>query len=315
MKRKLTLTPADAGMRIDQYLAREMAEQSRSFLQKLIKSGKVVLNNEVVASSKSPLPVNGVIYVDLPEITVSDTPEAEEFTFELLYEDNFMAVINKPPGVVVHPAPGNPDGTVVNAILSRYPELRSAELPDGSRPGIVHRLDKDTSGCLVVARTAASQAKLCAAFAERQTAKTYLALTVNAPKSPRGRIENLIGRHPVNRQKMAIVKNNGKIAVSEYEVLGSAIINTLKVSLIKVRIYTGRTHQIRVHLASLNCPVLGDELYGGVRSACPVPRQMLHAWKLQIPHPVSGEILKMQAPLPEDFKSMYESLLQAQQLQ
>ena len=306
MIRKFHLTQAAENMRLDQFLAEQLPEYSRSYLQKLVKNGNISLDGNVIKVNKTPLPINGVIVADIPEIGNSAAPEAEEFSFELLYEDDFMAIINKPAGIVVHPAPGNPDGTVVNAILSRYPELRSAELPDGSRPGIVHRLDKDTSGCLAIARTPAAQSKLCEAFAERETGKIYLALTAGIPQEKKGRIENLIGRHPVNRQKMAIVERNGKTAVSEYEVIAEGMLNKVKTALVKVRIYTGRTHQIRVHLASLGCPVLGDELYGGAKVCSSVPRQMLHAWKLKVPHPVSGEMIKVQAPIPEDIEHFYK---------
>ncbi len=308
MIRKFQLIPADAKQRLDQFLAAKLPDLSRSYLQKLIKSGRVTLNGQIIDSNKSALPGNGVVHVDLPEIAADTAPAAEEFNFELLYEDEFMAVINKPPGVVVHPAPGNTDGTVVNAILSRYPELRSTELPDGSRPGIVHRLDKDTSGCLAIARTPEAQAKLCQSFAERDTRKTYLAITAGVPKEPRGRIENLIGRHPVNRQKMAVVERNGKVAISEYEVLHTALLHDKKVSLIKVRIYTGRTHQIRVHLAMLGTPVLGDELYGGARYLPGIQRQMLHAWRLVLPHPVNDNLVKVQAPLPEDLQKLCQQI-------
>ncbi len=309
MIRKLHLSGQTGNMRLDQFLAIQLPDYSRSYLQKLIKSGKVQLDDDVVLTAKTALPANGVIKVELPEVQNHDPlPAAEEFAFELLFEDSSMAVINKPAGIVVHPAPGNPDGTVVNAILSRYPELRAAELPDGSRPGIVHRLDKDTSGCLAVARTPEAQAKLCQAFADRETGKIYLALTAGTPAQARGRIENLIGRHPVNRQKMAIVERNGKLAISEYETVKSGFIGKQAVSLIKVRIYTGRTHQIRVHLSSIGCPVLGDEIYGGLRSCCAVPRQMLHAWRLKLPHPLTGATLKVEAPLPEDFMQIYRQI-------
>ena len=308
MIRKFHLTANDAKQRLDQFLAAKLPEQSRSYLQKLVKSDRVTLDGQVINSNKSALPGSGVVIVDLPEIIAENAPAAEEFSFELLYEDEFMAVINKPAGVVVHPAPGNSDGTVVNAILSRYPELRSAELPDGSRPGIVHRLDKDTSGCLAVARTPEAQAKLCQAFADRDTRKTYLAITAGVPREPRGRIENLIGRHPVNRQKMAVVEKNGKVAISEYEVLHTALLNGKKVSLVKVRIFTGRTHQIRVHLAMLGTPVLGDDIYGGARYLPGIPRQMLHAWRLVLPHPINGTTLKLQAPIPGDFQEMCQQI-------
>ena len=306
MIRKFYLTKAAESVRLDQFLVSQLPEYSRAYLQKLVKSGTVKLDGNVFSLNKTLLPGKGIITVELPEIQSNNEPVAEYFAFDLLYEDSVMAIINKPAGVVVHPAPGNPDGTVVNALLSRYPELRSAELPDGSRPGIVHRLDKDTSGCLAVARTPEAQAKLCEAFAARETGKIYLALTAGVPMQKNGRIENLIGRHVVNRQKMAVVERNGKIAISEYEVMAEGRINNIKTALVKVRIYTGRTHQIRVHLASLGCPVLGDELYGGSRVCPGIPRQMLHAWKLKLPHPVTGEIIKVQAPIPEDIECFYK---------
>ena len=306
MIRKFYLTKATESVRLDQFLASQLPEYSRAYLQKLVKSGTVKLDGNVFSLNKTLLPGKGTITVELPEIQSNNEPIAEDFVFDLLYEDSVMAIINKPAGVVVHPAPGNPDGTVVNALLSRYPELRSDELPDGSRPGIVHRLDKDTSGCLAVARTPEAQAKLCEAFAARETGKIYLALTAGVPMQKSGRIENLIGRHVVNRQKMAVVERNGKIAISEYEVMAEGRINNIKTALVKVRIYTGRTHQIRVHLASLGCPVLGDELYGGSRVCPGIPRQMLHAWKLKLPHPVTGEIIKVQAPIPEDIERFYK---------
>lgn len=306
MIRKFYLTKATESVRLDQFLVSQLPEYSRAYLQKLVKSGTVKLDGNVVSLNKTLLPGKGRITVELPEIQSNNEPVAEDFAFDLLYEDSVMAIINKPAGVVVHPAPGNPDGTVVNALLSRYPELRSDELPDGSRPGIVHRLDKDTSGCLAVARTPEAQAKLCEAFAARETGKIYLALTAGVPMQKTGRIENLIGRHVVNRQKMAVVERNGKIAISEYEVMAEGRINNIKTALVKVRIYTGRTHQIRVHLASLGCPVLGDELYGGSRVCPGIPRQMLHAWKLKLPHPVTGEIIKVQAPIPEDIERFYK---------
>lgn len=307
MIRKIPVDNTIKNTRLDVFLAQKLPELSRSFLQKLIKNGSVKLNDQLIVSAKFPLPANGNIYIELPEPRQLEVLSAEEFAFDLLYEDDFMAIINKPPGVVVHPAPGNPDGTVANAILSRYPELRAAELPDDCRPGIVHRLDKDTSGCLVIARTPEAQAKLCQSFAERETGKVYLALTAGIPAQKSNRIENLIGRHPVNRQKMAVVEKNGKLAISEYEVIKESQIGNVPTALVKIKIFTGRTHQIRVHLASLGAPVLGDELYGGSRRVENVPRQMLHAWRLKVPHPHTGEIIKAEAPMPEDFMQIYRN--------
>jgi 23S rRNA pseudouridine1911/1915/1917 synthase len=203
-------------------------------------------------------------------------------------------------------APGNPEGTVVNALIGRYPAMaEDFSGDDALRPGIIHRLDKDTSGCLAVAKTVEAKFKLGKAFADRKTGKTYLAICRGIPKQISGELKNLIGRHPVNRQKMAIVERNGKNAISEYEVIDEGLIGKVKTALVKVRIYTGRTHQIRVHLAGLGCPVLGDELYGGAKVCSGVPRQMLHAWKLKVPHPLTGEMIKVQAPIPEDIESFY----------
>ena len=211
MKREFLPGAGEAGVRLDIFLAGRLPEYSRAYVQKLIRAGRVTLPG-IAAVPRTPVAAGLPVTVELPEPAAPPPPEPENFAFPILYEDSAMVVINKPAGVVVHPAPGNPDGTVVNALLGRYPELRSPELPPDARPGIVHRLDKDTSGCLAAARTPAAQSRLAAAFANRETAKIYLALTAGIPEAPRGRVENLIGRHPVNRQKMAVVERNGKPA-------------------------------------------------------------------------------------------------------
>lgn len=307
MKLEFTVAPEESGLRLDVVLARKLANHSRAYLQKLIRSGALTVDGVPVASAKTALKPGMALALELPEASAPEPPAPEAFAFPILYEDESMVVIDKPAGVVVHPAPGNHDGTVVNALLGRYPELRDPALPADARPGIVHRLDKDTSGCLVAARTVTAQSRLSAAFANRETHKCYLALVAGVPLEKHGRICNFIGRHPVNRQKMAVVERNGKEAISEYEVLRSGLLDGRRIALVKVRILTGRTHQIRVHMASLGCPVLGDALYGGARSI-PAPRQMLHAWKLALPHPVTGELLQFEAPVPEDFMILYRQI-------
>ncbi|MDD3155813.1 MAG: RluA family pseudouridine synthase, partial [Victivallaceae bacterium] len=253
-----------------------------------------------------PVRAGMLICVELPEPECPE-PVAEPFDFPILYEDEAMLVIAKPAGVVVHPAVGNPAGTVVNALLGRYPQLAETMPGLPGRPGIVHRLDKDTSGCLVIAKTPEAQYKLSSSFAGRETGKTYLAVVRGVPRKPEAEITGLIGRHPVNRQKMAVVERNGKLAITRYRLEKSGLIHGIPVSLMNVEILTGRTHQIRVHLASAGIPVLGDATYGGSCSDIPeAARQMLHAWKLKLPHPLTRKEMEFVAPLPEDFKILLD---------
>ncbi|UKI30415.1 MAG: prolipoprotein diacylglyceryl transferase [Lentisphaeria bacterium] len=212
-KLEFVITSGEAGTRLDRCLSRLIPDSSRSFLQKLIRDGMVRADGAAVDVPRYPVRAGMRIEVDLPEEAAAE-PSPEPFDFPILYEDESMLVIDKPPGVVVHPAAGNPTGTVVNALLGRYPQLAEELACGNSRPGIVHRLDKDTSGCLVIAKTASAQFKLSGAFAGRETAKTYLALVRGVPKRPSGELSNLIGRHPVNRKKMAVVERCGKLAVT-----------------------------------------------------------------------------------------------------
>ena len=214
-KLEFVITSGEAGTRLDRCLSRLIPDSSRSFLQKLIRDGMVRADGAAVDVPRYPVRAGMRIEVDLPEEAAAE-PSPEPFDFPILYEDESMLVIDKPPGVVVHPAAGNPTGTVVNALLGRYPQLAEELACGNSRPGIVHRLDKDTSGCLVIAKTASAQFKLSGAFAGRETAKTYLALVRGVPKRPSGELSNLIGRHPVNRKKMAVVERCGKLAVTRY---------------------------------------------------------------------------------------------------
>lgn len=298
--------------RLDTLLAFRIPEVSRSFLQKLIRDGGVKKDGAAVTLPRRPVRPGEVFELTLPE-TESTVPAAEEFTFPVIYEDAALLIIDKPPGVVVHPAAGNPTGTVVNALLGRYPDWLE-ELDDTTlqRPGIVHRLDKDTSGCLAVAKDASSQFKLAQAFAGREVSKKYLAVVRGVPRERKMEIATLIGRHPVHRQKMAVVAKNGKEALSRYRVVASGVVNNVALSVLEVDIFTGRTHQIRVHLASIGHPVLGDELYGGVVAAVPAGRQMLHAWKLWLPHPQTGEKMAFVAPIPADMQGLINAIGEAE---
>lgn len=305
---EFTISPEESGVRLDRTLSRLLPDSSRTFLQKIIKDGLVCCDGKITDVPRFPVHTGMRISINMPELQQPSAPAPEDFDFPIIYEDESMLVINKPAGVVVHPAAGNPSGTVLNALLSRYPAL-AAGLSINSRPGIVHRLDKDTSGCLVIAKTPEAQFHLGNAFANREVSKTYLALVRGIPRSQSGEIVTLIGRHPVNRQKMAVVERNGKTAITSYHVIGSGTVNKIEISLVKVKIATGRTHQIRVHMSHLGFPVLGDQIYGGAKSKVEgIERQLLHAWKLEIPHPADKRICTFKSEIPDDFKNILEFL-------
>jgi 23S rRNA pseudouridine1911/1915/1917 synthase len=305
-KKILKIDETCSGLRLDQALAALIPDSSRAQLQKLIKNGNVRLNEEICETPRTKAQLNDcieIIFPDEKEIGLI----AENIDLPVLFEDNDLIVINKPSGIVVHPAAGNWTGTVVNALAGRDANFAD-ELPsDDLRPGIVHRLDKDTSGCLVIAKKTETQYKLSKAFAERNVKKTYAALVCGHPKKNSERIETLIGRHKTNRKKMAVVERNGKEAISIYKTLKKGFIEKSPVSLLEVEIKTGRTHQIRVHLAYKKLPVLGDIMYGG-RQNISAERQMLHAWKLSFPHPTNGNEMNFESPFPDDFKTLLDRI-------
>ena len=307
---EIDITPDCAGARLDRCLSRLIPGSSRAYLQKLIKDGLVQNNaGESLTLPRYPVKAGEHIIVTMPEIE-DTTVKAEDFDYPILFEDEHMLVIAKPAGVVVHPTAGNPDGTIVNALLGRYPGFGDRFQNVNGRPGIVHRLDKDTSGCLVVAKTPDALFKLGTAFAEHTTQKTYLALVRGKPKKISDEIVNLIGRHPVNRQKMAVVERNGKMAITQYRTKKSGSLDGNVVSQMEVDIKTGRTHQIRVHLSSIGIPVLGDQVYGGSRTNIEgADRQMLHAWRISLPHPATGERMTFEAPVPGDMQALIDRTL------
>lgn len=284
-----------AGWRLDRYLASALPEFSRSRLQGLIRAGEVHLRGQPVRARET-VRRGDVVRVTIPPLEKIET-KAEAIPLEILFEDDDLLVINKPPGLVVHPGAGNQPHTLVNALLHHCPSLSG--IGGKERPGIVHRLDKETSGCLVVAKNDLAHQELSRQFAGREVTKIYLAIVSGALKRNSGKIEAPIGRHPVHRKKMHVDLRRGRTARTDYRVLKSFG----QVSLVECTLHSGRTHQIRVHLHHLGHPVIGDSLYGGKRTA---PRQMLHAWKLGFVHPRTKEPMLFEAPLPEDFRARME---------
>ncbi len=295
----LIVTEEEAGERLDKLLAKRFQDvYSRAYFQRLIDDHLVLLNG--MAVKKRVKPESG----DEIEVEFAALPEAqllpEAIPLSIIYEDENLLAINKPAGMVVHPAPGHWSGTFVHALLyhcqGQGQGLEQEKEKANLRPGIVHRLDKETSGLLVAAKTLDMQQKLTALFASRQVYKEYWAICVGHP--PPGEIQAPIGRHPIHRKQMAVVPS-GRPAVSMCKILRS----NDKLSLVQVVITTGRTHQIRVHLKYKGTPVLGDALYGipSFNHAYGVERQLLHARILAFDHPLSGKRLELEAPLPEDF--------------
>ena len=288
-------------VRLDKQILEMHPDFSRSRIEGLIKSGFVTVNGAVAEKAGMKVSEDDEIVVEIPP-PVPAIPEPEDIPLDIVFEDEDMVVVNKAPGMVVHPAPGHFTGTLVNALLAHCPNLSG--IGGVARPGIVHRLDQDTSGLIVVAKSQTAMDGLVQAFSgHRNIEKTYLAIVHGRPRLDAGRIENLIGRHPVDRKRMAIVEKNGKVAVTNWRVFDCS---RQQSTAVECRIETGRTHQIRVHMASLGCPVIGDKVYG--KSALdkkldPIPaRQMLHAWKLKLWHPVKRVEMSFEAPLPEDMK-------------
>jgi 23S rRNA pseudouridine1911/1915/1917 synthase len=282
---------AEAATRLDHYLAAKVPALSRSRLQALIKQGCVTVGGGSASPSDKVRGGARVILLE-PEPAPSGTaPEA--MALEILHEDADLIVLNKPAGLVVHPAVGHLSGTLVNALLHHCGSL--SVIGGVERPGIVHRLDKETSGCLVAAKNDAAHHELARQFAEREVKKIYLALAAGRLPRKTGVMDAAIGRHKVNRQKMAVQREgDGRAARTEWRVLGEVPCG----SLVECTLHTGRTHQIRVHLKHLGHPVLGDAVYGRRGDFA---RQMLHAWKLGFTHPRTGKRLDFTAPIPLDF--------------
>lgn len=305
---EFVVAPEQKGQRLDQFLVQvEGAELSRSQIKKLIDEGHVTVNDESVEPSYK-IKTDDLIRVEIPppkELTI----HPENIPLEIVYEDNDIIVVNKPRGMVTHPAPGNYSGTLVNALLYH---CQLSHLGAPLRPGIVHRLDKDTSGLIVAAKTDAAYHSLVKQLKDRTVEKTYVALVHGAVKNNEGIIEARIGRHPVNRKKMAVLESQnskgesqkGKEAFTSYK----AIKRFKSYTLVEVKIKTGRTHQIRVHLTHIGHPLVGDPTYGGQKDEFQVAGQLLHAKKLEFIHPRTGETMKFEAELPEELSTILRSL-------
>lgn len=289
----------DKGKRLDSFLNEFFEDATRNYIQKLIDSGNVLVGDKSKAKSGNKLKGKEVIIVKIPE---DETLEVlpEDIPIDLVYEDKDMVIINKNSGVIVHPAQGYYTGTLVNAVLYHIKDLST--INGIIRPGIVHRLDKDTSGLIVIAKNDTAHVKLTDMFKDKTIEKRYVCICKGNFKNSSGRIETLIGRDPRDRKKMAVVTENGKIAITNYEVLDSV----QGFSLVDVKIETGRTHQIRVHMKSLNHPILGDEIYGSGSELA--KRQMLHSYYLKFNHPITGKEMVILGELKEDFKDVARRL-------
>ncbi len=287
--------------RIDQWLVTALPSLTRSKIKALVDAGAITFASGQAISKLSATVTLGMKFaVELPDDTPDAAPTGENIPLDILYEDEAILVINKQADLVVHPACGHATGTLVNALLHHCPTL--PQIDESMRPGIVHRLDKDTSGVMIVAKSLPAMEALIATFKDHASlTKEYLAITHGVPRFTQGTVDTLIGRHPKNRQKQAIVKDDGKRAITHYHVEA----NLGSMARVICQIETGRTHQIRVHLASLGTPIVGDSLYGKPpldKKLTPVPtRQLLHAYKLIIPHPITHEQMTFIAPPPAAF--------------
>ena len=291
--------PTGDSTRLDVWLVERLPDFSRARVQGLFVAVFVTVNGTPPPKAGMKLKGGERIEVSIPP-PVPAIPEPEDIPLSVLFEDDDLLALDKPAGLVVHPAPGHLNGTLVNALLHHCPNLSG--IGGVARPGIVHRLDQDTSGVMVVAKSQRAMDSLVKQFASHTALrKTYLAVVHGVPAPCFGRIENLIGRSAIDRKKMAIVQKNGKNAITNYRTLATLD----KLSLVECRIETGRTHQIRVHMASLGSPIAGDKVYGHPgwdRNLNPQPqRQLLHAWKLELRHPATHAPMVFTAPVPPDF--------------
>ena len=291
-RREFNVTITDARTRLDRFLAKTAPEFSRSRIQTLIRQGHITVNGAAPRARDMVRAGDRVILLEPPMAAIDLVPE--KVALFVLFEDDDLIVINKPAGISVHPGAGRKSGTLVNALLSHCKDLSG--IGGKERPGIVHRLDKETSGCLVVAKNDFAHNDLARQFASRTIDKIYLALVAGKLRRASGSIVAPIARHRVHRKKMTIAREGGRMARTDFKVVCTG----REASLLECRLHSGRTHQIRVHLQHLGYPILGDTVYGG-RRAGQFSRQMLHAWKLGFDHPRGKRRMDFEAPLPEDF--------------
>ncbi len=291
-------------LRLDLYLSQQLTNFSRSRLQQLIEQGNVQLNGKVCTSKKEIIQIGDRIALTIPEAKPLNL-QPEAIPLDILYEDDTLIIVNKQAGLVVHPAAGHEHGTLVHALLAHCQNL--AGIGGVQRPGIVHRLDKDTTGAIMIAKTDLAHQHLQAQLKAKTARREYLGVVYGAPKADTGTIHQPIGRHSVDRKKMAVVpvEKRGRLAVTHWQVrerLGNY-------TLMHFQLETGRTHQIRVHSAFIGHPIVGDPVYSSGRNlGVNLAGQVLHAWRLQLRHPLSNELLEVTAPLPKVFTTLLDVL-------
>lgn len=291
---------SESNERLDSYVAKQIEGISRTYVHKLIKEGLILVNNKKI-KPRYIVKYGDFIHIDLPEPKRIEL-NPENIPLNILYEDSDIVVVNKPKGMVVHPAPGNESGTLVNALLYQIDTL-SSENKD-SRPGIVHRLDKDTSGLLVVAKSNVAYRSLLEQFKKRTVKRRYVALVHGKLNIEKATINAPIGRNPVNRKTMAVIDENSKEAITHYKILQEFNEHTL----LEITLETGRTHQIRVHMLYIKHPIVGDSVYSRKKNRFGIKTQLLHASNLGFIHPTSGEYIEFEAEVPEDFKEIIRLL-------
>ncbi|MGF1498674.1 MAG: RluA family pseudouridine synthase [Elainellaceae cyanobacterium] len=300
------LSDPDSTLRLDRWLAAQLPDLSRSRIQQLIEDAQVCVNGQICTRKQQAVAVGDRITLTIPSV-IPTALKPQAIPLDILYEDETLIILNKPAGMVVHPSAGHAEGTLVNALLAHCGSLPG--IGGVERPGIVHRLDKDTTGAIVVAKTDQALQHLQDQIRAKTARREYLAVVYGAPQASQGTIDQPIGRHPVDRQKMGIVspERGGRRAITHWTVqerLGNY-------TLMHFQLQTGRTHQIRVHSSEMGHPIVGDTTYGAGRSVgVKLTGQALHAWKLSLQHPVSGEEIEAIAPLPADFQTLLTVLRQ-----
>lgn len=320
--RTATAAETDAGQRLDRFLATALADLSRARIQQLIASGAVSKSGGTIKDANNRVKPGDIFTVFVPDAEPAE-PQGQDIPLTVVYEDKDLIVIDKPAGLVVHPAAGNPDGTLVNALIAHCGNSLKG-IGGVARPGIVHRLDKDTSGLLVAAKNERAMASLAKQFANHTVERAYNAVVWGAPRAGEGMVEGQIGRNPFDRKRMGVLRSGGKEARTRYKVIERFGDGPRPfASLIECRLETGRTHQIRVHLTHLGHPLIGDPTYGkahrpprpktpeqelAFKTAAAFPRQALHAWLLGFQHPSLHKTLRFESPWPEDFRGLVAAL-------
>lgn len=306
MKRELQyeVTKEEDGLRLDQYIAGRCMDLSRSYIQKLIKESRVTINKNIQTKTKTAVQESDIVNVSLPDPKELEI-KPQDIPLDILYEDNDVLVVNKPKGMVVHPAPGHYEDTLVNAVLYHCGDNLSG-INGVLRPGIVHRIDKDTTGALIVCKNDKAHQKIADQLRAHTITRSYRAIVYNNFSEDEGMINAPIGRHPTNRKKRMVTEKNSKEAITHYKVLDHL---NHKFNYIECRLETGRTHQIRVHMSHIGHPLLGDEVYGPVNSKFKnLQGQTLHAATIGFIHPTTEEYMEFSAPLPDYFEKLLKTL-------